>query len=89
MKKEKFIQLLVSEGFPEPIEVVRDKNSVTGPHSHAFEAKAFILEGQIDIVINNQRSVYLAGDIFHILANQIHSESYGSKGVKYLVGRKE
>ena len=89
MKKEKFIQLLASEGFPEPIEVVRDRNTVTEPHSHPFEAKAFILEGQIDIVINNQRTVYLAGDVFHLPANLVHAESYGSKGVKYLVGRKE
>jgi len=89
MKTATFLALLASEGFPEPIEVVRDRNGVTEPHSHPFEAKALILEGQIDIVVNNQRTVYLAGDIFHIMPNQVHTESYGSKGVKYLVGRKE
>ena len=89
MNQEQFIELLKKEGFPDPVLVEKEPHGYVDQHAHTFEAKALILSGQIDIAINRVKTTYLSGDIFHLQANEVHSESYGSKGVKYLVGRKE
>lgn len=89
MNQEKFIEVLAKEGFPKSVIVEKEPHGYIDQHAHTYEAKALVLSGQIDIAIDRNRAIYLAGDVFHLQANQIHSESYGSKGVKYLVGRKE
>jgi hypothetical protein len=88
MTNEAFLKLLLGDGFPEPIFVVREGGGFLDSHSHPLELKALVTEGQIDIVIAGIKNSYLAGDVFHLLANQVHSESYGGKGVKYLASRK-
>lgn len=88
MTNEAFLKLLLKDGFPEPIFVVRERGGFLDSHSHPCEVKALVTEGQIDIVISGIKNSYLAGDVFHLAANQVHSESYGGKGVKYLASRK-
>ena len=87
MTNEAFLKLLLKDGFPEPVFVVREGGGFVDSHAHPFEVKALVTEGQIDIVIGGIKNSYLAGDIFHLLPNQVHSESYGGKGVKYLASR--
>lgn len=87
MTTEDFFKLLSGKGFPEPIFVARDRGGFLDSHSHPYEVIALVTEGQIDIVINGMKSTYLAGDTFHLLPNQVHSENYGGKGVKYLASR--
>jgi len=79
---------LLKEGFPEPVEVMRAANGSLDLHSHPFEARALVLEGEIQIEIDGVGRTYSAGDIFQVPANRMHSERYGPTGVKYLVGRK-
>ena len=88
MNQAQFIQLLKEEGFPDPVTIEKPQGHI-GQHTHAFEAKALILSGQLDIDLDGKNTTYLMGDIFHLQANQVHAESYGPQGVKYLVGRKE
>lgn len=88
MKQEVFLDKLAKEGFPEPVLVEREVGGFLDLHSHPYEVRALVLEGQIDIIIGGLKSIFLAGDVFHLLPNQIHTENYGAKGVKYLASRK-
>ena len=88
MKQEVFIEKLTKEQFPEPVLVEREVGGFLDLHSHPYEVQALIIEGQIDIIISGIKSTFLAGDVFHLLPNQIHTENYGAKGVKYLASRK-
>lgn len=88
MKQEVFLEKLAKEGFPEPALVEHEVGGFLDLHSHPYEVQALILDGQIDIIIGGIKSTFLAGDVFHLLPNQIHTENYGAKGVKYLASRK-
>jgi hypothetical protein len=37
---------------------------------------------------NGIKTAYLDGDAFYLPLNQMHTENYGAKGVKYLASRK-
>jgi len=88
MDIETFKQVVLSEGFSEPVEVIRDANFFIDVHKHPFEAKALILEGQIEIGLGETGSRFLPGDIFHLSHEQLHWERYGPEGVVYLSARK-
>ena len=83
-----YLETLHKEAFPAPALVVRERSLFLDHHSHQYEAIALVLEGQIDINISGAKKICLAGDTFHLLPNQVHTESTGTKGVKYLVSRK-
>jgi hypothetical protein len=83
-----FEALLKEKGFPTPVLVERDAGGL-GPHCHDFEPMALILDGEIAIEINGKTTIYRPGDVFHLESNQLHSERYGVKGVRYLASRKE
>ena len=89
MNSEQFLQLLLREGFPEPVEVQQIPNGQLGIHEHPFEVKALVVEGDITIVIDGLSKIYKAGEIFQLELKQPHAESYGSEGVKYLASRKQ
>lgn len=88
MKRQEFVELLAEEGFGEIVTVEREANGSLDVHTHPFEAKALILEGDICIRSEGSEHRFLAGEIFHLAPNTPHSETYGPQGVIYLVGRK-
>jgi quercetin dioxygenase-like cupin family protein len=89
MTKEQFLSMLVLDGFPEPILVEREADGFLDDHTHPFEVKALVVSGQIDLVLNGVRTSYISGELFHLLANQVHTERYGNNGVQYLASRKD
>lgn len=89
MNKEQFLQLLQQDGFPEPVEVQQTPNGHLDGHEHPFEVRALILEGAIEIMIDGVSRHYKMGDVFQLGYKQIHAESYGPHGVKYLASRKQ
>jgi quercetin dioxygenase-like cupin family protein len=89
MEREAFTESLTKEGFPEAIIVKRDANTAMDIHTHSFEAKALIIEGDMHIRVGDEERTYRVGDVFHLAANESHSERYGPNGVTYLVGRKQ
>lgn len=88
MTPEQFAAELAREGFEPAITVTREAGGMLADHTHPFEAKALILSGDIRIATATSERVYEAGDIFHLAAQEPHSEFYGLFGVQYLVGRK-
>lgn len=88
MEQSEFIALLEREAFLETVTVQREADGSMDLHTHPFEAKALILQGQLQITADDVAHTYRVGDVFHLAANQPHSERYGEQGVTYLVGRK-
>ena len=88
MERDEFIDALKREGYAEIVTVTRDPNGTADDHVHPFEAKALILHGELAIRIGTAEQVYKTGDVFHLQANESHSERYGPEGAQYLVGRK-
>ncbi|MCX8960510.1 cupin [Erwinia psidii] len=81
--------LLKEKGFDTPVLVlvVREVDTGLQQHTHPFKAMALILEGDITIGKNNDKTTDLPGDVFHLLARQPHHESFGNREIKYLSGR--
>jgi quercetin dioxygenase-like cupin family protein len=88
MSPSEFCTLIATEGFDPPLEVVREPHGFLDRHSHPFEAKALILQGEIEIGLGADSSVYRPGEIFHLALAQEHWERYGNEGVVYLSARK-
>ncbi len=88
MNQEEFTRMLADEGYEQVVTIEREANGFLGLHSHPFEAKALIIEGEIQIWVEEQEQKCAVGHIFHLNAEVEHAERYGPAGVKYLVGRK-
>ena len=88
MERNAFMRLIADEGFAEVVTVTRNGGEVLDTHSHPFEAKALILDGELHLRVGDTVRVYRPGDIFHLQPNEPHSETFGPQGVQYLVGRK-
>lgn len=85
MNSDDFLGLLNKKGFPQPSLIKHEGSKFLDFQSHPFELLALVIEGQVDITIDGHRVIYLAGDFFHMPANQIHSKSFGSKGASYVM----
>ncbi len=60
----------------------------TQPHSHPFDVRALVLEGEMTLSSQGESRTYRAGEIFEMAAGREHSERYGPAGAKTLVGRR-
>lgn len=88
MNRDQFIRTLGQEGYPEPVEVLREPNGRLDHHTHPFEVKALVLSGSIELTVNGITSHYSSGSVFHLGFEEIHAERYGPQGVHYLAARK-
>lgn len=88
MTKTEFMHMLIEEGYPFPTEVWRDPGGSVNEHNHPFEVYVLILGGEITLTVDSENITYEPGDIFNLSAEEVHSESYGQEGVRYLVGRR-
>ena len=89
MTPDSFAAALEQEGFEPAVTITREGGGMLADHTHPFEAKALVLTGDIRIVTATLERVYQPGEVFHLQANEPHSEFYGLMGVSYLVGRKQ
>ncbi len=87
MTPEEFEQQMQQQGY-ETVVVERPANGSLDLHTHPFEARALILEGEITIVCEGHTQLCRAGELFQLDANMPHTETYGPQGVKYIAARK-
>jgi quercetin dioxygenase-like cupin family protein len=57
-------------------------------HCHDFDARLFVLGGEITITRDNTPETFRAGQCCEVLAGCMHSEQIGPEGVAYLSGRR-
>lgn len=88
MTEQEFRDQLAAEGFTTFVMVEREAHGSLDTHSHPFDARALILEGDITIVAGGVTQRCGPGEVFGLAADTLHTESYGPRGVKYLAGRK-
>jgi quercetin dioxygenase-like cupin family protein len=62
--------------------------TVLSDHTHPFDARLFVLSGEITITQNGGPRTYGAGDTCAVAANESHAEEVGAEDVTYLVGRR-
>jgi quercetin dioxygenase-like cupin family protein len=87
MNPEIFEQQMQEQGY-ETVVVERPANGSMDVHTHPFEARALILDGEITIVAEGKTQFCRAGEIFQLGANIPHTETYGPTGVRYIAARK-
>ena len=63
-------------------------NNVVPNHCHDFDAKSFVLGGEITITRDNYQTTFRAGDCFEVPMGHMHSEHVGPEGVALLSGRR-
>ena len=63
-------------------------NLVTPNHCHDFDAKSFVLGGEITITRDNTPVTFGAGQCFEVPAGCMHAEHVGPEGVALLSGRR-
>ncbi|MBV9862051.1 MAG: hypothetical protein JO267_07870 [Alphaproteobacteria bacterium] len=57
-------------------------------HCHDFDARLFVLGGEITITRDNKAETFRAGQCCEVPANCMHAEHVGPEGVAYLSGRR-
>ncbi len=88
MDTEIFKRELGELGFTEVLTRSWPPNQFIDTHTHSFEVRALVLEGELVLGCDGQNKALRAGDIFTLEANRPHTEQYGPQGATYLVGRK-
>ena len=63
-------------------------NQIASNHCHDFDAKAFVLGGEITITRDNTPTTFRAGQCFAVPAGCPHAEHVGPEGVALLSGRR-
>jgi quercetin dioxygenase-like cupin family protein len=63
-------------------------NLVAPNHCHDFDAKAWVLGGEITITCDNTPVTFRAGQCFEVPAGCMHAEHVGPEGVALLSGRR-
>lgn len=88
MTQQDFEAALKAENYPEVVNISKDVGYQMGEHSHAFDAYALILQGDITLTVNGTAATYKVGETFRLAANTLHQESAVPHGVNFLVGRR-
>ncbi len=88
MDTEVFKRELAELGFTEVLTRQWSAGQFVDTHTHSFEVRALVLEGELVLSANGQSQALHAGEIFTLEPNCPHTERYGPAGATFLVGRK-
>jgi quercetin dioxygenase-like cupin family protein len=77
------------DGYLEIVEKSIPANTVIEDHTHPYDVRALVLEGEATIACAGEPPrVYRPGDILVVAAGVTHAEHYGPNGYRFLVGRR-
>ena len=88
MDTRAFETLLAQDGFDETLTRRLDPGHTVPPHTHPFDVRALVLEGEITLTSDAGTRTFAAGEVFTMNAGRQHAELCGPAGVSYLVGRR-
>ena len=86
MDTSEFEAQLHRDGYLEIKHRLIDRGLDTRPHSHPFDTRLLVLEGETTIVCGGAQRTYRAGDIVEIDAGVEHCERYGAARVGLVAG---
>jgi mannose-6-phosphate isomerase-like protein (cupin superfamily) len=87
MDKTEFEAELRRDGF-RPVYASLRPNMREANHCHDFDARLFVLGGEITITRDNNPETFRAGQCCEVPAGCMHTEQVGPEGVAYLSGRR-
>ena len=87
MDKTEFEAELRRDGFRPVFASLRPNMKETN-HCHDFDARLFVLGGEITITRDNKPETFRAGQCCEVAAGCLHTEQVGPDGVAYLSGRR-
>jgi quercetin dioxygenase-like cupin family protein len=76
------------QGFDQVVERVWKPLAIVEEHTHHFDARAVVVQGEMWLTVNGRTEHLLPGGTFEIPANVPHSERYGAAGATYWVARR-
>lgn len=88
MDRETFEAGLKADGYAGPLDRRMEPGQVAPEHTHPFEARLLILEGEFILTCQGEARRYGPGECFELGANIPHAEAVGPAGATYLVGRR-
>lgn len=88
MDTTQFTQELNRLGFNEVLTRTWPANQFVDTHTHPFEVRALVLDGEFVLGCDGHSRTLRVGDVFTLDAERPHTEQYGPSGATYLVGRK-
>ena len=88
MNRDQYTETLRIGQFNEVLEKSLPTNEHNAAHSHAFDVRALVTQGEITLSIDGVITPYREGEIFTLAAGCEHVEDVGTDGVTYLVGRR-
>jgi len=77
-----------AQGYQEIVDRKMDPNATNTEHSHEFDARLLILEGEMTVTSEGKQRTYRIGDSFAMTAGRRHAEQSGPQGARYLAGRR-
>lgn len=85
INQEQEIERLKSEGY-DPVYVwTAEPNEHDPEHSHDFDTHLVVLEGNIEVIMNDAPKILTSGDTVDIPSGTIHSGLVGKEGCTYIV----
>ena len=87
MDRLEFEAALRTEGYS-VVNGSQKPNMASPNHCHDFDAKLFVLGGEITITRDNNPETFRAGQCCAVPANCMHAEHVGPEGVAFLSGRR-
>jgi quercetin dioxygenase-like cupin family protein len=87
MDQHEFAAELRGDGF-RPVYASLRPNMREANHCHDFDARLFVLGGEITITRDNTPETFRAGQCCEVPAGCMHTEQVGPEGVAYLSGRR-
>ncbi|MDB5804368.1 MAG: Cupin 2 conserved barrel domain protein [Betaproteobacteria bacterium] len=89
MQRAEFESAIRGEGFAEIIGKTAPPDFEAKPHTHPWDVRILVLEGQMTVVKQGVPHVCNPGDTFSMDAHCEHFEKYGAAGSTYVLGRRE
>lgn len=86
MTPAEFEAALLRDGYTADVRETAPRHT-TEQHSHPFDVRAMVLEGEITLTTAEGSQTYRPGDVFTMEAGRAHAEAIGPQGVRNLAGR--
>lgn len=88
MDAARFEKDLREKGYTEVSMRQWDPDKEVPEHTHPFDARVLVLDGEVSVTWEGRSRTCRAGDVFELAAGVVHSERYGPSGAKFLSGRR-
>ena len=88
MNRAEFETECRAQGYHEIVDRQMEANKTNVEHSHEFDARLLVLEGEMTVTSGGEERTYRTGDTFAMAAGCRHAERSGPAGVRYLAGRR-